>query len=266
MARDRKRICLALSNVGAEDAIIKVVNNKFSNVYEIAENVRSKEALITAINKEKFDVLILREDLTGNTDLIELFKQIRSDNNDLQIIFLMNNRENGDPFYVELFLFNIYDFVVLPNIKLDDIFDFLAKPRKFNEVIRFLPVRAERIRNLIVEANNDLKSPEKVNEDDDIDEIFTVNIKSKPQNQPNQNNNITASEYYKRQQSKPDYQPVMNPEPIVEKPTLQPQPSIATPDVTPIVEETIQPKIEFPTISKPLSIENTINNMEEDDA
>ena len=162
MARDRKRICLALSNVGAEDAIIKVVNNKFSNIYEIAENVRSKEALITAINKEKFDVLILREDLTGNTDLIELFKQIRSDNNDLQIIFLMNNRENGDPFYIELFLFNIYDFVVLPNIKLDDIFDFLAKPRKFNEVIRFLPVRAERIRNLIVEANNDLKSPEKV--------------------------------------------------------------------------------------------------------
>lgn len=179
MTKERKRICLALAHVDAEDAIIKVIANRFSNDYEIAENVRSKEALISAIHKEKFDCLIVREDLTGNIDLIDLFKTIRAENDNMQIIFLMNNRENGDPFFIELFVFNIYDFMILPDISLDDIFGFLRSPRKFRDVLRYLPLRAERTRTLIIEANNIMKEPPKLSEDGDVDEIITVNLKKK---------------------------------------------------------------------------------------
>lgn len=182
--KDKKRICLALANVAAEDAIMKVIQSKFSDKYEIAENVRSREALLSAINREKFDCLIMREDLNGNVDLIDLFKTIRSGNNNMQIIFLMTARENGDPFFVELFLFNIYDFIVLPDIRLDEIFGYLSKPRLFQDILRFLPIRAERIRNLIVEANDDMKAPAKLNEDGDIDEVFTVKVKQNQNQRP----------------------------------------------------------------------------------
>lgn len=280
MARDKKRICLALSNVNAEDAIMKVVNEKFSSSYEIVENVRSKEALISAINKEKFDCIILREDLTGNIDLIELFKQIRMGNNDLQIIFFMKSRENGDPFYIEMFLFNIYDFIVLPDIKLDDIFNFLAHPRQFSDVLRFLPARAERIRNLIIEANTNLKTPPKINEDGDVDEVFTVHVKDNKAVQKEVPQ--TASEYYA--QNKPKSAPVVNSEtPTISNPTPKithetiPQ---VTQNITPITQEedkrdiieTLKPevKLELPkkeenVINKPLTIENS-SDVEEDDA
>ena len=101
----KKRICLALGFVQAEDAITKIIDTKYHSKYEIVQNVRSKEALLDAINKEKYDVILLREDLPGNVDLIDIFKIIRTSAFKTQIIFLMNERQNGDPFFIELFMF-----------------------------------------------------------------------------------------------------------------------------------------------------------------
>lgn len=181
----KKRICLALGFVTAEDAITKIIDNRYRTKYEIAQNVRSKEALLDTILKEKYEIIILREDLPGNTDLIEILKTIRSENENTQIIFFMNNRQNGDPFFIELFLFNIYDFVVLPNIKLDEVFGFLENPRKFKDIVRYLPIRPERTRNLIIEANKDLKAPLKMDKDGDVDEVFDISIgKNKNNSEP----------------------------------------------------------------------------------
>lgn len=176
MGKEKKRICLALGFVQAEDAITKIIDSNYKDKYEIVQNVRSKEALFDTIRREKYDVVILREDLSGNTDLIDIFKTIRSSSNNTQIIFFMNKRNNGDPFFIELFLFNIYDFVILPNIKLDEVFSFLEKPRQFGEIVNLLPLRAERIRNLIIEANKNLKAPLQLDEDGDIDEVFDINL------------------------------------------------------------------------------------------
>lgn len=179
MENKKKRICLALGYVQAEDAITKIIETNYHQKYEIVQNVRSKEALYETINKEKYDVIMLREDLPGNVDLIDIFKVIRTSAFNTQIIFLMNERQNGDPFFIELFLFNVFDFVILPNIKLDEIFGFLEKPRFFRDIVRFMPIRAERVRNLIIEANKDLKAPLKVDEEGDVDEVLDINIGKK---------------------------------------------------------------------------------------
>lgn len=179
MEKNKKRICLALELVKAEDAISKVINSKYNTKYEITQNVRSKEALYDTVNKEKYDVIILREDLSGNIDLIDVFKAIRASSEDAQIIFFMKPRENGDPFFIEMFLFNIFDFIVLPNIKLEDIFNFLEHPRAFRDILRYLPIRAQRTRNLIIEANKDLQAPLKVDKEGDIDEVISVNVGNK---------------------------------------------------------------------------------------
>lgn len=174
--KGKKRVCLALGFVQAEDAISKIISEKYENKLEIVQNVRSKESLLDTVTKEKFEIIILREDLPGNIDLIEILKTIKSSAEDTQIIFFMNNRQNGDPFFIELFLFNIYDFVVLPNIRLDEVFGFIENPRSFKEIVRFLPTRPERIRNLTIEANNNMKAPLKMDKDGDIDEILDINI------------------------------------------------------------------------------------------
>lgn len=174
--KGKKRVCLALGFVQAEDAISKIISEKYENKLEIVQNVRSKESLLDTVTKEKFEIIILREDLPGNIDLIEILKTIKSSAEDTQIIFFMNNRQNGDPFFIELFLFNIYDFVVLPNIRLDEVFGFIENPRSFKEIVRFLPTRPKRIRNLTIEANNNMKAPLKMDKDGDIDEILDINI------------------------------------------------------------------------------------------
>ena len=257
MTREKKRICLALSNVGAEDAIMKRISSNFSNRYEVVENVRSKEGLISALNKEKFDVLILREELTGNIDLIDLFKMIRQGNEDLQIIFFMNSRENGDPFFIEMFLFNIYDFVVLPNISLDDVFGFLNKPRKFKDIIRFLPTRAERIHNLIVQANNNMKLPPKLAEDGDIDEVFTVNI-NKPRPTPVPVPRPTPAPVM------PERKPMPTPAPIAKPETVQPPVSTEEKNKNES-SANLTMQINLPQSAKPKEIGIDNSMVEEDD-
>lgn len=147
----KKRIFLAIGNRDFEDYLKGVLFQRYSFVGETTY----REGILTGIEKNGPDIVIIRESLPGARPIMEILYEIRDKFPDTRIIFMATKRDVGDAFLAMLVNYGIYDFMAGSTTNVRDVIKLIDVPNKFEDVKKFLPRPEEDERGRMV-----FKAPE----------------------------------------------------------------------------------------------------------
>lgn len=131
-----QRILLALGVKNFEAALKTRMNN---DEYIIVGEAIYKEAIFKAIKETAPNIIILRESLPGNTDILELITDIRRKHNQIRIIFIASSeRKPGDPLLAYIASYGIYD-ILQGDILIDSLIDLIKHPHTIADAYIYMP-------------------------------------------------------------------------------------------------------------------------------
>lgn len=131
-----KKVLLAIGHRDLEEYI----KGQLDNDYEFTGQVVYKEGITKAIEQRIPDIIILRETLPGNLNTMSIIYEIRTNYQDIRIIFLAGNREPGDEFLATLVNYGIYDILYGENILALGIINLIKIKNTYNEIKHLQPV------------------------------------------------------------------------------------------------------------------------------
>ena len=246
-----KRIIFAVGHKGFENKVSTALAEKYPNEYEVVGIAAHKEAIVDLLKeKGKIDILIVYEGLKGSlkADIFKIVIDIKTHFPDIRIIFIANKRTPGDINLAKLVLYNIYDIYVGESIKIDDMLDFIVKPREFKDVLHFVPnmdtnlFSEEELRSMkeSTEKKEEIKEKDIVKKVEVITETVKEVIKKKSETEPVvQQKQIPEP----KQEEKPSPPPVQEPKPEEvqpENPGLQKLSQEETEEIKELLEKAAQ--------------------------
>ena len=131
-----KRILLAL---GVKDFEKALKHRLSGNEYQIVGEAIYRESVVKKIKETAADILIIRESLTGNKDILELITQIRTTFQNVRIIFIASKkRKPGDALLAYIASYGVYD-ILIGDILIDALIDIIVNPRTLKDASIFMP-------------------------------------------------------------------------------------------------------------------------------
>ena len=127
------KVLFAINSEKVEQEIIK----NMDGIAISAGIVQYQEAIIPALSCNGADVLLIREELPGTMDFLELIKSIRIRATTVRIICLLSERERTDPMLSGLVSLGIYDIINQNQVSISDFVSHIAEPRTFRDVAQY---------------------------------------------------------------------------------------------------------------------------------
>lgn len=131
-----KKILLAVGHKQLEDYL----KLQLENEYEFIGTVVYKEGILNAVKQKNPDIVIVRETLPGNSNIMSIIYEIRANFQNVRIIFLAGNREPGDELLATLVSYGIYDILYGENIPAQQIISLVKKGNLYKDVKHLQPV------------------------------------------------------------------------------------------------------------------------------
>jgi len=130
-----QKILLAVGFRQLEEYLEKQLRKEFifvgSTVY--------REGVIRAIGQKNPDIVILRETLDGNENIMSIVYEIRTKYPKIRIVFVAGKREPGDALLSTLVSYGIYDILHGEKVKAQDVIRLIRKPNEYKDVQHLQP-------------------------------------------------------------------------------------------------------------------------------
>lgn len=129
-----KKVLLA---IGSEDAE-KVIQQKLPKEFKVVGVAIYKEQVLNMLKQHpNIDVLLLRENILGNIDVLNLVYTIRTDYPNTRIVIMTGQREVGDAFLSTLVNYSVYDILIGYSARIDEVISYIKTPRTFSDVAKY---------------------------------------------------------------------------------------------------------------------------------
>lgn len=130
-----QKILLAVGFRQLEEYLEKQLRKEFvfvgSTVY--------REGVIRAIGQKNPDIVILRETLDGNENIMSIVYEIRTKYPKIRLVFIAGKREPGDALLSTLVSYGIYDILHGEKVKAQDVIRLIRKPNEYKDVQHLQP-------------------------------------------------------------------------------------------------------------------------------
>lgn len=113
-----------------------------------------REGVLRAVGQKNPDIIILRETLEGNENIMTIIYEIRSMYPKTRIVFLAGKREPGDVFLAALVNYGVYDILYGGNIKASEVISLIRKPNQYADIkhLHPMPILDEKSNKMIFQA------------------------------------------------------------------------------------------------------------------
>lgn len=108
--------------------------------YNFIGDVVYKEGIVGGIESHVPDIVIVRETLPGNANMMSIIYDIRARFQETRIIFLAGNRKPGDAFLSALVSYGVYDILYGENILARDIIGLIEVANTYSNVKHLQPI------------------------------------------------------------------------------------------------------------------------------
>lgn len=137
----------------------------------IGNHCDHKEGLLSACNQFRPDVLIINEELTGNGDIVDVIKNIKSQFPALQVVVLLTRqRSPGDARLANLAMMGVYNWMAAP-WKVEQIGNLILSPKTMKDVEAYIPKVSATANGLAFDTKIVDKSELDRNKLDDLDDV-----------------------------------------------------------------------------------------------
>lgn len=178
-----EKILLAVGFRQLEEYLEKQLKKEFqfvgSTVY--------REGVVRAIGQKKPDIVIIRETLAGNENIMSIIYEIRSKFPKTRIVFVAGKREAGDELLATLVNYGVYDILQGEKIQANQIISLIRKPNEYKDVKHLQPVPV-----LDEQKNKVLFQAPQATETEIIKEIYVENSSPMLEKKPNVEPNLSA--------------------------------------------------------------------------
>lgn len=131
-----ERILLAVGFRQLEEYLEK----KLKKEYIFVGTTVYREGIIRAIGQKNPDIVIVRETLEGNENILSIVYEVRTRYPKVRIIFLAGKREPGDALLHTLVSYGIYDILYGNHINASDVIALIRKPNEYKDIKHLQPV------------------------------------------------------------------------------------------------------------------------------
>lgn len=111
-----------------------LLEKKINDTIQFTGAAIYREGIIKNIENNPPDILLLREGLTGTTNISDIVYQIRMKFPSIRIIFIAGDRNAGDPLLSTLVNYGIYDILVGNRVNAKDLLRKICKPNTLADV------------------------------------------------------------------------------------------------------------------------------------
>ncbi len=129
------RVLLAIGYITLEEYLIKKLDKEFQFVGAIGY----REGIIHAIKQNKPDIIIIRETLEGNENILKIINEIRSSFSEVRVVFIAGDRYPGDALLATLIGYGIYDILYGDTPLIPNILDLVRRPTEFEDIKHLQP-------------------------------------------------------------------------------------------------------------------------------
>lgn len=220
-----EKILLAVGFRELEDYL----KSKLRNEFMFVGTTVYREGIIRSIGQKNPDIVIIRETLDGNENIMTIVYEIRSKYPKIRVVFIGGKREPGDALLANLVNYGIYDILHGEKIKAQEVVALIRKPNEYKNVqhLQPVPVLDENRNAMIFQAPSAI-----VQEREVIKEIYIEQGGQQPS----------------FEETPPTVTPFVKKEEEVIEPTPMPisELKIVSPKVIPVTESVEKPKQETP--------------------
>lgn len=214
-----EKVLLAVGFRQLEDYLQKKLKNEFKFVGVTTY----RDGVIRSIGQTMPDIVVIRETLHGNENILDIVYEIRTKFHNVRVVFVAGKREPGDALLATLVSYGVYDILYGEKIPSDEIIRLLRKPNEYKDVqhLQPKPVLDER-KNKVLFQTPDVLTVEKEVIKEVVKEVYIDNGKDE------EKKNVSPSDSATPHGSKETEDKVV--EKIVEKVVIVKEP---TPSETP---------------------------------
>lgn len=130
-----KKVLLAVGFRQLEEYIEKQLRKEFLFV----EPTTYREGVIRNVGQRNPDIIVIRETLSGNENILSIVYELRQRYSNKRIIFIGGNREAGDALLASLVSMNVFDILYGKKVKAQDIIALIRKPNEYKDVQNLQP-------------------------------------------------------------------------------------------------------------------------------
>lgn len=131
-----EKILLAVGFRQLEDFLEKQLKKE----YIFVGTTVYREGIIRAIGQKNPDVVIIRETLDGNENILSIIYEIRTKFPKIRVVFIAGKREPGDALLATLVNYGIYDILQGEKIRAQEVVALIRKPNEYKNVQHLQPV------------------------------------------------------------------------------------------------------------------------------
>lgn len=131
-----RKILLAIGSSAAEDRLKN--NRELASEYSFTNIATHKDSILTIAKKEKPDVILIKENLGGNADILSIIFALRSDVPNARIIFMTSPKNPGDSLMNSLVSCGVYDILADSRFSIVSIVEAIKNPKTFGDVSQYI--------------------------------------------------------------------------------------------------------------------------------
>lgn len=129
-----KTILFAIGHKPTEDAIVK---NLPQDEYNVIGIVTYKGSVLKQIEEKRPDIVLLRQNISGSEDILNLTYEIRTQFPSVRVIFLADGTDHSSKVLPALVSWGIYDIISGKTIKLLNIIEIITSPRTLKDMSKY---------------------------------------------------------------------------------------------------------------------------------
>lgn len=131
-----RKMLLAIGSSAAEDRLKN--NRELASEYSFTNIATHKDSILSIAKKEKPDVILIKETLGGNADILNIIFTLRSEVPNARIIFMTSPKNPGDQLMNSLVSCGVYDILAASTFSITSIIEAVKKPKTFGDVSQYI--------------------------------------------------------------------------------------------------------------------------------
>ena len=129
-----KKVLLAVGNELAE----KKIQERLPKEFKVVGIAIYREQVLSLLEQQQnVDILLLRENISGSIDVLNMIFTIRNSYPNVRIILMTGQRDVGDAFLSSVISYGIFDIMIGHSTNVDNIISHFKKPGTFADVAKY---------------------------------------------------------------------------------------------------------------------------------
>lgn len=141
------KLLLAIGHQGAEEKLkSRLLKMKNPDEYQVLKIAIYKEQILKILQETPaIDTILVRENLAGSMDILDLIFEIRQKYSNVRLIVMTGPREIGDPVLSEMVNYGVHDIIIGNSATTKLMIDYMINPRSFADVSKYQIKRNSKI-------------------------------------------------------------------------------------------------------------------------